>query len=125
MTRTDAMTARASAASTQRSRLRRMLSVRRRAGERYRIVVYGRERDTHDFEATLARCHVRDERGQLRYRTGRGQSVPDYTPPPGIGLLQKVRGTGHLMGAVWVPHTLFGQMLTLVVAREAFVSPYW
>ena len=89
-----------------------------RAGERYRIVVYGRERAAHDFDVTLARCHARDEQGRLRYRTVRGQSAPDYTPPPGIGPLKKMRGTGRRKGVVWVPNTFFSQMLTLTIATK-------
>ena len=89
-----------------------------RAGERYRIVVYGRERAAHDFDVTLARCHARDEQGRLRYRTVRGQSAPDYTPPPGIGLLEKVRGIARRKGVVWVPNTFFSQMLTLTIATK-------
>ena len=56
--------------------------------------------------------------GRLRYRTVRGQSVPDYTPPPGIGSLEKVRGIARRKGVVWVPNTFFSQMLTLAIATK-------
>lgn len=89
-----------------------------RAGESYKITVYGCQQGTHHLDITLARFASQDEHGNARHRTVRGRSVPDYDPPLGIGVLEKCRGQTYRAGAVWVPDTLLTQMLMLVLDRR-------
>ncbi len=45
-----------------------------------------------DIRATLRDVQERDEYGSPKYRPHRGRQIPVYNPPPGMGLIEKVRG---------------------------------
>lgn len=63
-----------------------------RAGDKYVISVHGWEAEEGQFEARLSDRHVLDEDGSRKYRKVRGEEVPVYDVPEGIGLIEKIRG---------------------------------
>lgn len=85
-----------------------------RAGESYRLTVYGRELNEGEFTLTLADCHVRDDKGLLQYRKRGDKRVPLYKVPKGIGLLDRQRRTRIWAGTVWVSSRVVSDMLTLL-----------
>jgi len=85
-----------------------------RMNEKYRITVHGQQSGEGNLDARLADYHIRDEDGLPKYRKLRGQSVPVYDIPNGLGLLQKERGTRDWNGWIWVPEQTVAQMLTLI-----------
>ena len=64
----------------------------KRIGEEYEITFYGGRTSSRDLGLTLRDIHVRDEHGARKYRQYRGNEIPVYSPPKGLGLLEKVRG---------------------------------
>jgi|GEM_PF-1698952 len=85
-----------------------------RAGDKYHITVYGRQPGERDLEATLSDYAVRDEEGARKYRKVRGQYIPVYQDPYGLGLLQKERGGKTWHGWLSIPEQIATQMLTLL-----------
>ncbi|MEI9410493.1 hypothetical protein [Mesorhizobium salmacidum] len=63
-----------------------------RAGDTYEITVYGDNLGSGDIRATLKDVQERDQHGSVKYRQYRGTQIPIYNPPPGIGLIDKIRG---------------------------------
>ncbi|TPI51691.1 MULTISPECIES: hypothetical protein [unclassified Mesorhizobium] len=63
-----------------------------RAGDIYEVTVYGDNLGSGDIGATLGDAQERDRYGAPRYRQYRGRQIPIYTPPPGMGLIAKIRG---------------------------------
>jgi hypothetical protein len=85
-----------------------------RAGEPYRITVYGHEPNEGQFALTLADCQARDDKGLRRYRKRGDKQVPLYNVPKGIGLLDRQRGTRIWAGTAWVSPQVVTDMLTLL-----------
>ncbi|RUW26565.1 hypothetical protein EN858_22130 [Mesorhizobium sp. M4B.F.Ca.ET.215.01.1.1] len=63
-----------------------------RAGDTYEITVSGDNLGSGDIGATLKDAQERDKYGAPKYRQYRGRQIPIYTPPPGMGLIAKIRG---------------------------------
>ncbi|TJW88257.1 MAG: hypothetical protein E5V92_06150 [Mesorhizobium sp.] len=63
-----------------------------RAGDTYEVTIYSNNLYSGDIRATLKDVQARDERGSPKYRQYRGRQIPIYIPPPGMGLIDKVRG---------------------------------
>ncbi|WP_376704206.1 hypothetical protein RQ479_04155 [Mesorhizobium sp. ISC25] len=63
-----------------------------RAGDTYEVTIYGDNLGSGDIRATLKDVQERDEYGSPKYRQYRGRQIPIYNPPPGMGLIDKIRG---------------------------------
>ena len=63
-----------------------------RAGDTYEVTIYGDNLGSGDIRATLKDVQERDEHGSPKYRQYRGRQIPIYKPPPGMGLIDKIRG---------------------------------
>lgn len=94
-----------------------------RSGEIYNLTVLGRELHAGDHSATLEDFQVRDEYGVPQYRSYRGEHIPVYAPPPGIGRLQRDRGSKSWDAWFWFRPGLVSDMLTLLSgAKPLYVS---
>lgn len=85
-----------------------------RAGGDYQLTIYGRELEHSPFTTTLDDCQVRDEFGERKYTKRRGDQVPVYRVPNGIGFLEKVRGENAWSGVAWVSPECLSDMLALL-----------
>ncbi|RRI02288.1 hypothetical protein EH240_12530 [Mesorhizobium tamadayense] len=63
-----------------------------RAGDTYEVAIYADNLGSGDIRATLRDVQERDEYGSPKYRQYRGRQIPIYSPPPGMGLIDKIRG---------------------------------
>ncbi|TPK52915.1 MULTISPECIES: hypothetical protein [unclassified Mesorhizobium] len=63
-----------------------------RAGDTYEVTIYSNNLGSGDIRATLKDVQERDEHGSPKYRQYHGRQIPIYTPPPGMGLIDKIRG---------------------------------
>jgi hypothetical protein len=63
-----------------------------RAGDTYEVTIYGDNLGSGDVRATLRDVQARDEHGSPKYRQYHGRQIPIYNPPPGMGLIDKIRG---------------------------------
>lgn len=94
-----------------------------RSGEAYVIGVHSWEIEEGMFEARLSDRHAKDEDGGLVYRRVRGEDVPVYDVPDGIGLIEKVRGEKRWSGFCWASPRTVSDMLTLLPkARPLYIS---
>lgn len=89
-----------------------------RAGNEFKLLVYGRELHDGQFQATLEDYHVRDAQGVRKYRKRGDQHVPVYDPPDSIGHIEKLRGTLNWSGCVWVSPTTINDMLSLICIKQ-------
>ena len=80
----------------------------------YEFTVYGYEPRPGTFDRTLGDYHVREEDGGRKYRKVRGENIPVYDPPKGIGPLQRHRGTQDWIGWAWVPSQIVSDMLAVL-----------
>lgn len=85
-----------------------------RADSHFYLTIYGRELSHEPFSMTLDDCHVRDEFGERQYTKRRGERVPVYRVPKGIGYLEKVRGENAWSGVAWVAGPCLSDMLMLL-----------
>jgi len=94
-----------------------------REGEKYLLTIYGGEMRAGQFDVTLSDCQVRDDDGMLKYRKVRGNEIPIYEVPKGIGPLERVRGTKDWTGWCWVsPRTLSDMLALLPNVRPLYIS---
>lgn len=63
-----------------------------RAGDTYEITIYSDNLSSGGIRATLKDVQERDDHGSPKYRQYRGRQIPIYKPPPGMGLIDKIRG---------------------------------
>ena len=63
-----------------------------RAKARYEVTIYGDDSPSRGAQAKLKDAQVRNEHGSPQYREYRGGLIPVYKLPPGLGLIDKVRG---------------------------------
>lgn len=89
-----------------------------RLGDAYGITVHSAEAGSKLIDARLDDFHLRDEQGAPRYGRQRDRLVPIYQIPPGLGLLQKIRGEARWNGWIWVPEQTAAQMLTLAASGK-------
>jgi hypothetical protein len=89
-----------------------------RAGQRFEVTVYGDESPSRRVFATLKDIHERGEYGQPLYRQYRGQDLPVFRKPPGLGLLDKVRGEPRWTAWLNVAARLVSDMLVLLGTKR-------
>jgi len=87
----------------------------RREDERHRFTVSGSEIHAGDHSLTLEDFQARDENGVFQYRSYRGEQIPVYVAPQGIGRLQRERGTKNWEGWFWFHPRLVSDMLNLLI----------
>lgn len=95
----------------------------KRAGEVFELSICGDDAPSRAVNVTLERVQTRDEQGLPRYRAYRGGSLPVYDAPPGMGLLQKVRGERCWTG--WInalPRLVSDMLLLLGTGRELYIA---
>ena len=96
-----------------------------RAGETYRIIMEPPESDEHTFDTTLSDVQVKDENGLAKHRKVRGQLVPVYDIPEGLGSLGRKRGPINWEGTVWLPEpTLMQTMIVLTNRQPLYLQIY-
>lgn len=94
-----------------------------RAGNSYDIMLSGESAPVRDLDCKLRGLAELDEFGAPRYRKYRGRDVPIYEPPPGLGVLNKVRGAPSWSTFLLVKPSMIEQWLTLLTTRsELFIS---
>lgn len=89
-----------------------------RAGQRFEITVYGDEAPSRRVFPTLKDLQERGEYGQPLYRKYRGADLPVLRKPPGLGLLDKVRGQPVWTAWINVASRLVSDMLVLLGAKR-------
>ena len=89
-----------------------------RAGQRFEVTVFGDESPSRRVFATLKDIHERGEYGQPLYRQYRGQDLPVFRKPPGLGLLDKVRGESRWTAWLNVAARLVSDMLVLLGTKR-------
>jgi len=85
-----------------------------RDNEEIQLTVYGTDEGPYDFDTVLADCHVRDENGTYKFRRVKGQEIPVYDIPKGIGHIERMRGKKIWSGFAWVNQQTVTNMLTLL-----------
>lgn len=85
-----------------------------RIGHAFEITVLGDESPSRRVFPTIKDLQERGEYGQPLYREYRGRSLPVLRPPPGLGLLSKVRGEAAWTAWVNVAARLVSDMLVLL-----------
>ena len=85
-----------------------------RSGDSYIISVHGWENEEGKFKVRLSDRHVLDEDGARKYRKVRGEEIPVYDVPDGLGLIEKVRGEKRWSGFCWVSPGTVSDMLALL-----------
>ncbi len=85
-----------------------------RADQPLHLTVYGHEPHQGTFDMTLDDCHVIDESGSRKYQKKRGEAVPVYNVPKGIGNIEKVRGVNAWSGYAWVTAACASDMMALL-----------
>lgn len=94
-----------------------------RAGQRIEVTVYGDESPSRHVFLTLKDLQERGNYGEPLYRQYRGQSLPILRQPPGLGLLDKVRGEPMWMAWLNVAARLVSEMLVLLSSgRELYLA---
>ena len=94
-----------------------------RANDTYELSVHGHELRRGDFSLKLKDCQLRDEYGVPRYKSYRGQQLPVYESPPGLGMLDRRRGTGIWYSWVYVmPGLVHDMLLLLMQSRPLYIS---
>lgn len=89
-----------------------------RAGQRIQLDVYGDEAPSRHVFPTLKDLHERGEYGQPLYRKYRGVDLPVFRTPPGLGLLDKVRGEPLWTAWINVAARLVSDMLVLLGTKR-------
>lgn len=64
--------------------------------------------------AKLSGRHMMDDDGARKYRKVRGEEIPVYDVPDGLGLIEKVRGEKRWSGFCWVSPGTVSDMLALL-----------
>jgi hypothetical protein len=94
-----------------------------RARDSYDIMLSGEDTPVRNLDCKLSDLAELDEIGSPQYRTYRGRDVPIYEPPPGLGVLNKVRGAPSWSAFLLVKPSMIEQWLTLLTTHsDLFIS---
>lgn len=95
----------------------------RQVGDLYEVTICGDRSPSSRLQATLKDAQACDEHGSPMYREYRGGQIPVYRPPPGLALIDKVRGMAKWTVWINVAPQLVNDMLVLLgCGRETFVE---
>jgi hypothetical protein len=89
-----------------------------RAGDAYELTVYGDDGPSRRLNATLKDAQARDKHGSPQYRVYRGKEIPVYSPPKGMGLIDKVRGEKRWTAWLHALPRFVNDALTLLAHKE-------
>lgn len=92
-----------------------------RSGESYEITVWGRS--TRRAPLTLKEIHVHDDHHVPVYRKYRGEDIPVYKVPPGLGTLERRRN--DRVWQAWIsdePRLVSDMLLLLRLERPLFMA---
>lgn len=84
----------------------------------YQFSLYGQSTDSMSPELTLADYHVRDDEGFAVYRKKKGEEIPVYDLPKGMGVLAKHRGERHWSSALWLTPAIVSDMIALLLSDK-------
>ncbi len=73
-----------------------------RTGDRFELTFYGDDKTSRNLSAKLASVQKRDDYGSPEYRAYRGDELPVFDPPNGIGYMEKVRGENEWHATLFV-----------------------
>lgn len=94
-----------------------------RQGHYYELTIYGTESRSHRLNAKLKDIQARDKYGSPQYRKYRGNQIPIYQPPNGLGLVDKVRGEKRWTAWLFVAPRFVNDLLVLLSQqRSLFLS---
>lgn len=94
-----------------------------RQGDFYELTMRGTDSSSHRLNAKLKDIHVRDKYGSPKYREYRGNQIPIYQPPHGLGLIEKVRGERRWTSWLFVAPRFINDLLILLgQQRNLFLS---
>jgi hypothetical protein len=82
--------------------------------------VYSDDAPSRHVFAKLKDIQVKGKYGTPKYREYRGGSIPVYREPPGLGLIDKVRGEPRWTAWANVAPRLVSDMLVLVSSQRDF-----
>lgn len=85
-----------------------------RAGDTFDLTIYGEDHPDSDVFWKLKDVQVIGEYHAPQYREYRGERVPVYDPPKGMGTLDRERGRSHWRGAIWAQPRFLSDALTLL-----------
>lgn len=85
-----------------------------RAGDAFELTVYGEDASSRRHSATLKDVQARDKNNVPQYRSYRGRQIPIYTPPRGIGFIDKIRGEARWAAWMFVPSRFIEDALILL-----------
>lgn len=85
-----------------------------RAGHELSMTIHSEESPSADANRLVKDIQARDEYGSMAYRKYRGELIPVYDMPPGLGLINKVRGEPAWSGWAFLPPRAVSDMLALV-----------
>jgi len=85
-----------------------------RAGEGYELTVQAEASPSRSVYWTLKDVHVRGEYNSPQYREYRGQRLPVYDPPKGLGVIEKVRGEPRWTGWIFAQPRFVTDLLVLL-----------
>lgn len=89
-----------------------------RAGDRYELTIYGDDAPSRRLDAKLKDAQARDKHGSPQYRSYRGREIPVYSPPEGMGLLDKIRGERSWTAWLHAAPRFVSDALTLLTLRK-------
>ena len=89
-----------------------------RAGNQYKIDVFGHELNRGNFEAILSDYHVKDDEGIPKYRKRGKEKIPVYDPPDSIGYIEKRRGENLWCVYVWISPNSVSDMISLMGSKS-------
>ena len=90
------------------------ISPTKRANESYRISINKSPPGRIDFDATLRDVHVKGDDGLPKFRKSRGELLPVYDIPWGLGLLTRKRGPTNWEGWIRVLEPTLTQILIVL-----------
>ena len=89
-----------------------------RPNDTYELTFYSNDAPSRRLGLTLRDVQNLDKHGAPQYRTYRGKLVPVYSPPKGLGLLDKVRGEPRWTGWIAVTGHFANDLLTLLAHKR-------
>jgi len=94
-----------------------------RAGDTYELAIIGDDSPSRDLALTLDDVQAREKTGARKYRRYRGREIPVYVPPPGMGLINKMRGEPRWTAWAFVTRGFVQDALAILsLARPLYVS---
>ena len=85
-----------------------------RVDHAYELTIYCDDGPESEIHRKLEDVQVRDENNIRQYRTYRGDEIPVYDPPKGMGSIEKVRGEQLWRATIWAKPPYISDLLVLL-----------